>query len=228
MSAAPASLKGPPLGSAPATAAPFGAREFQAATGASPAQMADLERFFALLADWNDRMNLVGPSALGEFWLRHALDSAQLLAIAPGALTWADLGAGAGFPGIVLAIFLKGRAGAHVHLIESMAKRCRFLQAVVDALGLPASVHHVRAEDLKLKVDVVTARACAPLVRLLRYAWPYLRAGATGLFLKGQDVVHEADDAAKSWRFQADLIPSVSYTDGRVLRLEKVSRVRPG
>jgi 16S rRNA (guanine527-N7)-methyltransferase len=219
MSAAPALLE-------PKDA--FDAAAFQAATGASAPQMADLEAFRELLGEWNQRMNLVGPSALGEFWRRHVLDSAQLLGIAPDALTWADLGAGAGFPGIVLAILLKGRPGAHVHLVESMTKRCRFLQVVVDALDLPASVHNARAELLKLRVDVVTARACAPLVRLLGYAWPYLQAGATGLFLKGQDVVHELDEAAKSWRFEADLIPSVSYTDGRVVRLKKVSRVRAG
>ena len=104
-------------------------------------------------------MNLVGPSALAAFWLRHAYDSAQLLFLAPEALTWADLGAGAGFPGIVLAIKLKGREGAHVHLVESMAKRCRFLSEVVAALDLPATVHNVRAESLEIKVDAVTARA---------------------------------------------------------------------
>jgi 16S rRNA (guanine527-N7)-methyltransferase len=219
MSAAPASLE---IDEA------FDAAAFQAATGATARQMADLEAFRGLLAEWNERMNLVGPSALGEFWSRHALDSAQLLDIAPEALTWADLGAGAGFPGVVLAILIKDRPGAHVHLVESMAKRCRFLQTVVDALDLPASVHNARAESLKLKVDIVAARACAPLVRLLGYAWPYLRAGATALFLKGQDVVHEMDEAAKSWRFEADLIPSVSYADGRVVRLRKASRVRAG
>jgi 16S rRNA (guanine527-N7)-methyltransferase len=190
--------------------------------------MADLERFRELLADWNTRMNLVGPSALGEFWGRHALDSAQLRALAPAAKVWADLGSGAGFPGIVLAILLKDTAGARVHLVESMAKRCRFLATVIEALDLPAQVHNARAEDLKLEVEVVTARACAPLVRLLGYAWPYLRSGAVGLFLKGQDVVHELDEATKSWRFEADLIPSLSYSEGRVVRLQKVSRVRSG
>ena len=170
MSAAPAPLEAP--------AALFDARAFQAATGASEAALADLEAFRTLLEDWNGRMNLVGPSALSEFWLRHAYDSAQILAIEPEALTWADLGSGAGFPGVVLAILLKGRPGAHVHLIESQAKRGRFLSHVVEQLALPATVHNARAESLTLKVEVVTARACAPLVRLLGYAWPYLRTGA--------------------------------------------------
>jgi 16S rRNA (guanine527-N7)-methyltransferase len=218
MSAAPAPLDA----SEPAEAAAF-----QAALQANDAQMADMRGFLALLTEWNARMNLVGPSALGEFWTRHALDSAQLRVLAPGAREWADLGAGAGFPGIVLAILAKGEPHAHVHLVESMAKRCRFLQAVVDALSLPATVHHIRAEDLKLKVDVVTARACAPMVKLLGYAWPYLRLGAAGLFLKGQDVASELEEAAKYWKFEADLIPSISFSEGRVVRLKKVSRVRP-
>ena len=207
---------------------PLDAAGFQAATGASDTQMADLTTFLALLTDWNSRLNLVGPSAIADFWRRHALDSVQLRDIAPEARTWADLGAGAGFPGIVLAIFAKGQPDGHVHLVESMAKRCRFLEAAVEALALPASVHNARAEDLGLRVDVVTARACAPMVRLLGYAWPYLKTGATGLFLKGQDVEVELKEATKYWKFHARLIPSISYSGGRIVRLKRVSRVRRG
>ena len=162
---------------------PADAAAFQERTGATDAQMADLQLYRSLLTEWNERMNLVGPSALAEFWPRHAFDSAQLLGLAPEALTWADLGAGAGFPGLVLAIMLKDRPGARVHLVESMAKRCRFLSEVAQQLSLPVDVHNVRAEQLGIKVDIVTARACAPLVRLLGYAEPSLRKGATGLIL---------------------------------------------
>jgi 16S rRNA (guanine527-N7)-methyltransferase len=218
------------MSAAPASPDPslevFDAGAFQAAVGASAAQMADLHVFRSLLIDWSGRMNLVGPSALGEFWRRHAFDSAQLRALAPQARTWADMGSGAGFPGLVLAILLKGDPGAHVHLIESTAKRCRFLQAAVDALSLPATVHNDRAESLRLTVDVVTARACAPMVTLLGYAWPYLDAGATGLFLKGQDVEVELQVATKYWKFEADLIPSMSYSEGRIVQMKRVTRVR--
>jgi 16S rRNA (guanine527-N7)-methyltransferase len=203
----------------------FGPADFQAATSATAAQMADLEAFRSTLAAWNDRMNLVGPSALAEFWLRHAYDSAQLLRLEPEALRWADLGAGAGFPGIVLAILLKGRSGAMVHLVESMAKRCRFLEEVVAALTLPATVHHARAEDLDISVDVVAARACAPLSRLFGYARPYLRRGAIGLFMKGRDVVAELEAAKTSWRFEAELIDSLSHEDGRIVRMRKLRHV---
>ena len=216
MSAAPAPLD---------AAAGFGAAEFQRETGASDAAIADLERFYALLGDWNQRMNLVAPSALGDFWLRHAFDSAQLVPLANDALRWADMGAGAGFPGVVIAILGKRRPGMMVHLIESMTKRSRFLEAVVGELALPAVVHNARAEALKLRCDVVTARACAPLVRLFGYAWPYLKGGAVGLFLKGQDVASELAEATISWRFEADLIQSRSHTGGRIVRVEGLKHV---
>ena len=200
------------------------AASFAEATTVDARQMADMETFRAQLSDWNGRMNLVGPSAIEDFWGRHAFDSAQLLAMAPEALTWADLGAGAGFPGLVLAILLKGRPRVRIHLVESMAKRCIFLQAVVDTLALPATVHRVRAEELSLKVDIVTARACAPLPRLLEFAWPCLRKGATALFLKGQDVEAELSEATRYWDFAVQALPSRSGP-GQILRISEVSRV---
>jgi len=199
---------------------------YQALTGASDAQMADLARYQELLAEWNEVMNLVGPLTIATYWTRHVLDSSQLLALAPEALTWADLGAGAGLPGVVLAILLKGRAGAKVHLVESMAKRCRFLEVVVKDLDLPAEIHNTRAEDLKLKVDIVTARACAPMSKLLGFAEPYLHRGATGLFLKGQDVAIELTEARKAWSFASELLPSQSDPRGRIVQVKRLSRVR--
>jgi 16S rRNA (guanine527-N7)-methyltransferase len=204
----------------------YGAADFAAEIGANPEAMADLERFRERLEDANQSMNLVGPSTLSQFWLRHALDSAQLLNIAPDARVWADLGAGAGFPGLVLAILLKGRPRARVHLIDSLSKRCRFLQAVTDELKLPAEVHDARAEDLSLAVEVVTARACAPMTRLLSFARPYLREGVEGLFLKGEKVEAELQEARKSWRFEADLLPSLSDSRGQVVRIRRLQRAR--
>ena len=202
----------------------YGSAEFAAETGATPAQVADLEAFRARVADTNEVMNLVGPATLPQFWRRHALDSAQLLSLAPDALTWADLGAGAGFPGVVLAILLKGKPGARVHLIDSLSKRCRFLEQTVRALGLPAEVHNARAESLRLRVDAVTARACAPLDKLFGFAWPYLSLGAQGLFLKGESVETEVAEARRRWRFDADLIPSRSDNRGRVVRIRRLAR----
>lgn len=199
---------------------------FQALVGATDAQIEGLVRFQELLAEWNEVMNLVGPLTIATYWTRHALDSAQLIPLAPEATTWADLGAGAGLPGVVLAILLKGRAGAKVHLVESMAKRCRFLEVVAKDLDLPVQIHNARAEDLKLKVDIVTARACAPMTKLLGFAEPYLRNGATGLFLKGQEVETELTEARKAWTFDADLRTSQSDPRGRIVQVKRLSRVR--
>lgn len=193
---------------------------------ATPSRLNDLERFRMMVAERNEVMNLVGPATVPHFWSRHALDSAQLLALAPDARVWADLGAGAGFPGVVLAVLLKGEAGARVHLVDSLAKRCRFLDEVVAALDLPATVHCARAESLNLKADVVTARAMAPMQKLLGFALPYFRNGAQGLFLKGENVAAELNDAQKSWSFEAELLSSLSDPRGRVVRIRRVSRAK--
>ena len=198
--------------------------EFQTATGAWPERMADLAVFLDRLTEANAVMNLVGPDSLPDFWNRHAFDSAQLLDLAPEARTWADLGAGAGFPGVVLAILLKGRADAHVWLIDSLQKRCRFLQTIVDELDLPATVVWGRAEEQEIKVDVVTARAVAPLEKLLGYAQPYLKRGAQGLFLKGEKAEAELQEARKVWQVDADLSVSRSDPRGRILTVRTLRR----
>jgi 16S rRNA (guanine527-N7)-methyltransferase len=113
-----------------------------------------------------------------------------------------------------------------VHLIESLSKRCRFLQETVDTLQLPATVHNARAEDVQLTgIDIVTARACAPLSRLFGYARPILRKGVRGLFLKGRDVEAELADARGPWRFEVELIPSRSDASGRIVSVERLARV---
>lgn len=200
--------------------------EFQTLRGATPAQMADLETLIDRLTTANAVMNLVGPDSLPEAWSRHILDSAQLLDLAPDASTWADLGAGAGFPGLVLAILLKDRADSHVWLIDSLGKRCRFLQSVVEALSLRATVVNGRAEDQHIKVDVVTARALAPMDRLLGYAQPYLQRGAQGLFLKGEKAEAELIQARKVWQFDSDLSVSRSDPRGRIVSVRSLRRVQ--
>nr|WP_312685035.1 16S rRNA (guanine(527)-N(7))-methyltransferase RsmG [Brevundimonas nasdae] len=199
---------------------------FQKKTNATPEQMADLEAFRLRLAEANEVMNLVGPDSLPDFWNRHAWDSAQLLTHAPDALTWADLGAGAGFPGVVLTILLKGKEGAHVWLIDSLGKRCRFLQEIVNVLGLPATVLNGRAEEQRVRCDIVTARAVAPMDKLLGYAQPYFERGAQGLFLKGEKAESELLEARKSWHFQAELVPSQSDARGCIVTVRSLKRAR--
>lgn len=199
---------------------------FRARANASSEQIADLEAFRLRLVEANSVMNLVGPDSLPDFWNRHVWDSAQLLDLAPEAKTWADLGAGAGFPGLVLSIMLKGRDGAHVWLIDSLAKRCRFLREVVDALSLPATVIVGRAEAQSVTCNIVTARAVAPMEKLLGYAQPYFQRGAQGLFLKGERAESELIDARKSWHFEAELAPSKSDVRGRIVTIRSLRRAR--
>jgi 16S rRNA (guanine527-N7)-methyltransferase len=189
---------------------------------------ARLDRFIALLLAWQRRTNLVAPSTLPQIWTRHVADSAQLLRHAPDARVWIDLGAGAGFPGLVIACALAERPGVAVHLIESTGKKCAFLREVIQQLGLPAVVHCQRIEqftgEFEGPCDVVTARALAPLPRLLSLAAPLLKTPAIGLFLKGQDVGSELTEAAKYWTFAYDLLPSVTSQASGIIRVRNLDR----
>ena len=178
-----------------------------------------LEQFAALLLRWQDTTNLVAFSTLPQLWTRHIADSLQLLALAPDARRWIDLGAGAGFPGLVIACALGD--SDEVHLVESNQKKASFLREVVRTLSLPAIVHARRIEEFvsanTMRFDVVTARALAPLDKLIGYAIPLLKTGTVGLFPKGQDVEAELTQAAKSWIIEADLVPSRTDPDGRIV-----------
>jgi 16S rRNA (guanine527-N7)-methyltransferase len=154
-------------------------------------------------------------------WTRHVADSLQLLALAPDAGTWVDFGTGAGFPGIPIACALEDRAGAIVHLVESVGKKAAFLREAVAAIGVPAQVHHMRAEDFPAShgdsVDVVTARAVSPLKVLFELAFPLISRGAVGLFPKGQDVDAELTEAARYWIIEAKKAPSKTSPEGAIV-----------
>ena len=174
-----------------------------------------LDRFVDLLLDWQRRVNLIAPSTEPVLWTRHIADSLQLFALAPEALAWADFGTGAGFPGLVIACALADSPGAVVYLVESNTKKIAFLREAVRVLAVPAVIHAVRAADFVKKapagIEVVTARALAPLPELLAAAYPLLKKGAVGLFPKGQGAAAELTEAAKCWRIQQTL--AVSRTD---------------
>jgi 16S rRNA (guanine527-N7)-methyltransferase len=186
-----------------------------------------LEQFVQLLVKWQRSTNLVASSTLPRLWTRHIADSLQLLALAPEARRWADLGAGAGFPGIVIACALAREPGAEIHLVESNQKKASFLREAARHLSLPAIVHARRIEEFVAEqaepFDVVTARALAPLDRLIGYAIPLLKTGALGLFPKGQDVAAELTQASKSWMIEAELIPSKTDPYGRIVVVHHVA-----
>jgi len=173
---------------------------------------ARLDRFVALLTQWQQRINLIAPSTESTLWTRHIADSLQLLALAPAARIWVDLGSGAGFPGLVIGCALAEMPQARVYLIESNAKKAAFLREAVRITGAAAIVQPERIADFVAHApdhyDVVTARALAPLPELLSSAYPLLKIGVTGLFPKGQDVGTELTEAAKCWNIQMTLAPS--------------------
>ena len=189
---------------------------------------AKLSRFVEFLLPWAEKTNLIARSTIPSIWTRHIADSLQLVPLAPEAKTWIDLGSGAGFPGLVIACAIADRAGAMVHLVESIGKKANVLREAVKHLQLPAEVHAVRIEDFaknfKGRAEVVTARALAPLDQLLTLAQPLLRFDALGLFPKGQDVEGELTRAAKCWTIDAELIPSQTSPEGRIVVVRGLRR----
>jgi 16S rRNA (guanine527-N7)-methyltransferase len=189
---------------------------------------ARLDRFVELLLQWQNKTNLIAPSTIPTIWTRHIADSLQLLALAPDAKCWVDLGAGAGLPGLVIACALADKAGARVHLVESNAKKAAFLREAARQVGAPALVHAVRIEDFvknfKERPDVVSARALAPLEVLLELAHPLLKTGAKGLFPKGQDVDAELTQASKCWSMDVELVPSKTNSPARIVVVRGLRR----
>jgi 16S rRNA (guanine527-N7)-methyltransferase len=192
---------------------------------------ARLDRFVELLIAWQQHTNLIARSTMPTLWTRHVADSLQLVGLAPDARVWADLGSGGGFPGLIVACAIAETEGAHVHLVESIGKKATFLREAVRVTGAPATVHAIRIKDFVDKrpesLDVVTARALAPLPELLLMAYPLLKRGALGLFPKGQDVAVELTEAPKYWKIQSSLIESRTDSKGRIVMvrgLEPASR----
>ncbi|MDX2234789.1 MAG: 16S rRNA (guanine(527)-N(7))-methyltransferase RsmG [Hyphomonadaceae bacterium] len=187
-----------------------------------------LETHRRLLEAWSKRINLIGPRELEDYWRRHALDCAQLPALAPDARTWIDIGAGAGFPGVVVACVLADAPGAHVTLVETNAKKAAFLREAIRETGAPARVLNESIDDVAPTAepyDVVTARAFAPLPRIILSAKPILDRGAIGLFPKGAEYRAEIAAAAdQGWTLKVDALPSRSDPAGRILRIEGATR----
>src|ERR1051325_2513665 len=203
----------------------FGPEDFAAASGVSRETLARLKAYAGLLADWNARHNLVSAASLPDVWRRHFWDSAQLAKfIPPEAGSLVDLGSGAGFPGLVLAILLRERPGFHAVLYEATAKKCAFLAAAAQATGAPVEIRNVRIEHTKPEpFDAVTARACAPLARLLAYAQPFQGSGTVNLFLKGQTVASALTEARKSCRIQPVRHQSQSDPSGTILEIRALA-----
>jgi len=202
----------------------FGAADFARVSGVSRETMARFEIYADLLRKWQKAIGLVGASTLPDLWRRHFLDSAQLYDLAPEqARNWVDIGTGAGFPGLVLAIM----GAQEVHLIESDSRKCAFLKEAARLTAAPVIVHNCRADQVHdLQVDVVTARAVAPLVDLLELAQPFCHGRTICLFPKGQDVVSELTDSSKYWEMNCETIGSRSDPMASILRIRTINGVQ--
>ena len=199
-------------------------------TPVSRETLARLETFVGLLLQWQKTTNLISPTTIPNLWTRHVADSLQLLDLAPTAKSWVDFGSGGGFPGIPVACVLADRPGATVHLVESNGKKAAFLREAIRVTGIPAVVHARRIEDcgdsFGDKIDVVSARALAPLKILCDQAFPLIAKGAVGLFPKGQDVAAELTEAAKYWRVEARTVPSRTSPDGCIVVIDGLTRLK--
>ena len=215
-----------------------GPAAFQTRFAVSRETVARLEVYADLLRRWQKTINLVAPSTLNDIWGRHLADSAQLWALGPTGPApdgtpahWLDIGSGAGFPGLVLAI-LGAQAGQTRHtLIESDTRKAAFLREVARATGVAVEILAQRIEvpqtPAKVReVNCVTARALAPLPRLLELAAPFLGRDSVGLFLKGREFAAELQEASEVWAFAYDLYPSVTDPEARIVRLTTLYRKR--
>jgi len=222
------------IGHDPGLVEPADRERALALTPVSRETLERLDRFIALLLTWQRTTSLIAPSTVSHLWTRHIADSLQLLDLAPRARVWIDLGAGGGFPGLVIACALAGQPGAHVHLVESNTKKAAFLREAQRLTEAPASVHAVRIEDFAARfegaVDIVTARAVAPLKSLLDQCFSLLgKSGAMGLFPKGQNAELELRQAresrtGKAWTMNATLAPSRTDPAGRIIVIRDVER----
>lgn len=187
-----------------------------------------LATYVALLRKWQPAENLVSAKTLPDIWRRHVADSAQLARLFPASKDWLDMGTGAGFPGLVIALCLRQTGSGHVHLMEANRRKCAFLRAAVRETGAPATVHEGRVADLlkswSQPVDRVTARAVAPLGELFALAEPLMGQGVLAAFMKGQDFQSEIDAASKSWRFDLVKQDSLVGEGGVILDIANLRR----
>ena len=199
---------------------PLTRTEFQRQTDVSRETLERLDAYLQLLRRWQAKVNLVSATTLADPWRRHFLDSAQLAPLLlESTQIVVDLGSGAGFPGLVLAIL--GRA--QIHLIESDQRKVAFLREVARVTATPVTIHPTRIEAAPpLRADVICARALAPLARLLDYAVPFIHAHSVCLFLKGQQVEAELAEARHRWHLTVDRVPSWSDASGTVLHLSEL------
>ncbi|MGD0185346.1 MAG: 16S rRNA (guanine(527)-N(7))-methyltransferase RsmG [Roseiarcus sp.] len=196
----------------------------------SPETEARLAIYVELLGRWRKVTNLISAASFAEVWTRHIADSAQLLALAPQARRWVDIGSGAGFPGMVIAIQLADAPGARVHCLESDRRKCAFLREVARATGAAAEIHPVRIESIDpatlAPVDAVTARAFAPLPRVLEFAKVWIAQGAVGVFPRGRSAEAQLEIAPAAPDLAIEIFASKLDPEAAILRVRSAPKAR--
>ena len=190
-----------------------------------------LQVFEQLLLKWQPKMNLVAPSTLKTIRTRHIEDSLQVSDILPKALRWVDLGSGAGFPGIVTALRLRGQEGVVVHLVESDHRKCAFLREVSRETQAPVEVHRGRIEEILPtlpEVDAISARALASMGILVEMTLERLEKGSVGVFLKGQHVGSELTKMPIYSSLKLRLVASRTDPLGRIVILGRTDQALMG
>ena len=190
-----------------------------------------LEIYRQLLERWQTKTNLVSPATLPDFWIRHVADSLLVKRIAPDAMRFADFGTGGGFPGMVLAILHADQHGSVHSLVESSQKKCAFLRTVALETGSHVAICNERIESASkrllasnVRIEVVTARALAPMVKLMELAEPLLLRGAKAIFHKGSEYRSELEECNGLWRY--DLVVHESGIEPGSVLLEVRNPVR--
>jgi 16S rRNA (guanine527-N7)-methyltransferase len=196
----------------------------------NPEIEARLAIYVDLLGRWRKVTNLISEASFAEVWTRHIADSAQLLALAPHARRWVDMGSGAGFPGMVIAIQLAGIPDARVSCLESDQRKCAFLREVARATGAPADIRAARVESIDPEtlapVDAVTARAFAPLPRLIEFAKVWIAQGAVGVFPRGRTAETQLEATPAAQSFAIDSVASRLDPEAAILRVRSASKAR--
>jgi len=183
-----------------------------------------LEIYLSLLTKWNKSINLVGKTTLETAPTRHFADSLQLWDYRAPFQTWVDIGSGAGFPGMVLAIASEGKGD--FHFVESDARKSAFLRNVSRETDTPVTVHTDRIENVEaLKADIVSARALASISQLFEYTEEILKPDGICLYLKGQSCESELDEASQNWTYKAKQFASQTDDNGTILRIKDIARV---
>ena len=187
-----------------------------------------LNRYEHLFLKWSKSINLAAPSTLDEFWSRHVVDSAQIVALQPLKGQWADIGSGGGLPGLVMAVLLTEKNCPPIHLVESNGKKAAFLRSALIETGAKGIVHNRRIEDAVKTIsrpDVVTARALASLDILLNLTEAWLSNGSVGLFHKGREYQREIEEARGGWKFDLIEHKSVVSDDSVILKISNLQRL---